>query len=262
MGELVEVYSDWAISARLSESLNPRGLDLLEQTAARYLKAGDRILDIGCRDAGYLVRLAERHGCTGVGLDPLARHARMAVEQVREHGLEAAVKIERGVIEALPHPDATFDFIWCRDVLALLNDLEAGMREACRVLRPGGHMLVYAVFATERLEPREAAMLHGALGNVPEHMVQSRVESAFAAAGLHAAVKDVVGTEWREYEEERTRPASQELLELARLRRNREALVAEFGERMYSIAEASAHWLPYILLGKLLPVMYVLDRRA
>jgi hypothetical protein len=123
-------------------------------------------------------------------------------------------------------------------------------------------MLAYCVYATERLEPREAAMMNGALGNVPEHMVESRMEAAFKAAGLRIAVKNVVGTEWREYEEERTRPASQELLELARLRRNREALIAEFGERMYELAEASAHWLPYILLGKLLPVMYVLEHEG
>jgi hypothetical protein len=71
-----------------------------------------------------------------------------------------------------------------------------------------------------------------------------------------------VGTEWREYEEERTKPASEELLQLARLRRNRQALMAEFGVRMYQVAEASAHWLPYILLGKLLPVMYVLEREG
>src|SRR5688572_32491481 len=128
MRELAQVYGDWPISERLSESLNPRGLDLLEDTAARYLRAGDRILDIGCRDAGYLTRLVPRHGCTGVGLDPLARHAALAVENVREHALAGAIAVERGVIEHLPHADATFDFIWCRDVLALVHDLQAGMR--------------------------------------------------------------------------------------------------------------------------------------
>jgi SAM-dependent methyltransferase len=262
MRELVQVYSDWPISARLGESLNPRGLDLLENTAARYLRAGDRMLDIGCRDAGYLTRLVSRHGCRGIGLDPLARHATLAIENVREQSLAGAIAVERGVIEHLPHADAAFDFIWCRDVLALVHDLEAGMREAARVLKPGAHMLAYCVFATERLEPREAAMMNRALGNRPENMVEMRMEAAFDAAGLRIAVKDVVSTEWREYEEERDKPASEELLQLARLRRNREALVAEFGERMYAIAEASAHWLPYILLGKLLPVLYVLEREA
>jgi SAM-dependent methyltransferase len=262
MRELAQVYSDWAISERLSESLDPRGLDLLEHTAARYLRARDRMLDIGCRDAGYLTRLVPRHGCTGVGLDPLARHATMAVAKVREADLAHAIAVERGVIEHLPHEDATFDFIWCRDVLALVHDLQAGMRECARVLKPGGHMLAYCVFATERLEPREAAMMNGALSNRPENMVEARMEAAIEAAGLRIALKDVVSTEWREYEEEREKPASEELLQLARLRRNRDALVAEFGEHMYRMAEASAHWLPYILLGKLLPVMYVLEHEA
>ena len=85
-----------------------------------------------------------------------------------------------------------------------------------------------------------------------------RIELAPAPSALARLGSRLSPDERREYEEERTQPASQELLQLARLRRNREALVAEFGERMYQVAEASAHWLPYILLGKLLPVMYVL----
>jgi SAM-dependent methyltransferase len=204
----------------------------------------------------------QAHGCTAVGLDPMAGNVATARARAREAGVEHHVHIARAIMEHLPHADGTFDFIWSRDTLALIGDLPAGLAEAARVLRPGGHMLAYVVFATERLEPREAAMLNEPLGNVPANMDQTRVEALFATVGLRVAVKDVISTEWREYEEERTQPASTELLQLARLRRQREQFVAEFGEEMFRMVEASAHWLPYILLGKLLPVMYVLQRKG
>lgn len=256
------VYSErhYGIHARLAESLQPRAPSMLLEVAGEYLPPRARVLDVGCRDAGYLVQLAERYGCRGAGIDPLEWHVRQAVERVRAAGLGGRIEVQRARMEELPFADASFDLVWCRDVLALIDDLNGGLAETTRVLRPGGHLLVYTAFATRRLEAREAAMLYEGLGNIEANMEQGRVEAAFLAAGLTVVRKDVIGTEWREYEEERTKPASGDLLTLARLRRSRQAIVEEYGERIYRIAEASLHWLTYILLGKLLPVLYILRR--
>ena len=68
----------------------------------------------------------------------------------------------------------------------------------------------------------------------------------------------MIGTEWREHEEERVPRVLRDLARLARLRRRREELVAEYGSVAVEIAEASLQWTAYQFLGKLLPVVYVL----
>jgi hypothetical protein len=100
------------------------------------------------------------------------------------------------------------------------------------------------------------------LGNIPANLVEQNVEGAFARAGFMIGRKDVIGTEWREYLEERTKPASRALLRLSRLRRQEEALVEKFGRDIYEHVEANLHWEVFQFLGKLVPTVYVLSRRG
>jgi len=259
---LARVYSarHYALYDALDRSLDPRGPDMLISVASAYLRPADMVLDIGCRDAAHLIKLVQANEVQGVGLDPLDWHVERAVVAVREAGLGERIAIAKGIIEHIEWPDASFAFIWCRDVLELVEGLERGLAEAARVLKPRGRMLVYTCFATDLLEPREAAMINGPLGNIPANLDRARVEDAFRSAGLAIERKDVIGTEWREYEEERTRPASRDLLRLARLRRRREEIVEQYGQELYDLAQASLCWLPYLLLGKLQPTMYILKR--
>ena len=74
--------------------------------------------------------------------------------------------------------------------------------------------------------------------------------------------KDIIGTEWREYGEEHTQPASRALLRLSRLRRQREDIVAVHGQDIYEHVEANLHWEAFQFLGKLEPVIYVLARNS
>jgi hypothetical protein len=96
------------------------------------------------------------------------------------------------------------------------------------------------------------------LGNMPANLDEELMEAAFERAGLVIDRKDAIGTEWRERDKEEGRPASQNLLRLARLRRRRDEIVAEYGQEMYDVAQASLQWMTYQLLGKLRPTMYVL----
>lgn len=114
-----------------------------------------------------------------------------------EAGLVDRIEIAKGVMEHIEQPDDSFDFIWCRDVLECVEGLERGLAEAARVLKPGCRMLVYTDFATELLEPREAAQSFGPRGIVADNMDEHLVEAAFLRAGLAIERKDVIGTEWR-----------------------------------------------------------------
>jgi SAM-dependent methyltransferase len=166
----------------------------------------------------------------------------------------------RGVMQQIEQPSDHFDFIWSRDMLVLVEELEDGLRETARVLKPGGVMLLYTNFATELLAPHEAALIGAPLGNVERNFDEKVVEAAFDAAGLVVDRKDVISTEWREYEEERDRPVSRDLLRLARLRRKRGQIVEQYGDE-YGLAESSLHWLAFQLLGKLRPTLYLLRCR-
>ena len=241
---------DEQLDAVLGESLSPRAPSFLLDLAVSLLATDSRLLDVGCRDARHLIPLVMRSGCSGVGIDPVEGNVDRARAAVAASGLEQRIDIRRGVMGQIEEPDESIDLVWCRDVLEVIPDLRAGLREVARVLKPR--------CATHRLEPREAATLHGPLGNVPRNLERPNVEAAFDLAGFRVERLEEVGTEFREYEEERSQPVSESLLQLARLRRRRTGVIRRFGKDEYEVMEASLHWLAYLLLGKLEPVAYVL----
>ena len=253
----------WNVYDLLDQSLDPRGPDVMLALAAERLTPSSAVLDVGCRDASHLIRLVHASGATGVGIDPLGHLVEGAREAVAEAGLEDRIQIVQGVMQDIPWPDGSFDLVWCRDVIEVVEALESAIAEVARVLRPGGHVVVFTVFGTDRLEPTEAASLFAQnLAVVSANLVEENVEAAFGRAGLTVDLKDAIGTEWREYAEERTKPVSRDLLRLARLRRQRERIIEEAGEEIYGHVESNLHWLVYQFLGKLLPTIYVLRKPA
>jgi len=262
--QLSRVYGEetWRVYDALDQSLEPRRPGSLFDVAGSYLRVGSKILDAGCRDAAHLIELVQRYGATGVGIDPVEVHIERAHAVVEATELDDRIQVFVGVMQELPFPDGHFDFVWCRDVVTQVDSLEAALRETARVLSLEGHMLVYATLRTDRMSPQEAELFSRHLGNVPASLMERNVEDAFTRAGLTVEEKDVVGTEWREYAEERTKPASLALLRLSRLRRQRDALVARFGQDICDSVEANLHWETFQFLGKLLPTVYVLRRTA
>jgi ubiquinone/menaquinone biosynthesis C-methylase UbiE len=258
--ELSRVYSEetWRVYDLLDEGLAPCGPDALYDMAAAYLTAGSRVLDAGCRDAAHLIQLVQRNGVTGVGVDPVDIHIDRARAAVEAAGVADRVEVFVGTMQDLPFPDGHFDFVWCRDVVEQVDDLEPALRESARVLSPTGHMLVYTAFATDRLSLEETELLNRHLGNVPDNLIERNVEDAFAKAGLTIERKRVIGTEWREYLEEQSGTTSHALLQLSRLRRQRDVFVERFGQDIYDHVEANLHWGVFQFLGKLVPTVYVL----
>lgn len=256
------MYGDetWRVYDVLDQSLAPAGPDSLYELAGTYLTASTRLLDAGCRDAAHLIRLVQLYGVTGVGVDPVELHIERAKAAIEAAGVADRAGAFVGTMHELPFPDGHFDFVWCRDVVAQVDDLEGALREVSRVLRPGGHMLVYVTFRTDQLSAPEAELLRRHLGNVPENTIEANVEAAFRRAGFAIEQKNVIGTEWREHVEEQQHLMSRSMLRLSRLRRQRDELVERFGQDICDSIEANLHWEVFQFLGKLLPVVYVLRR--
>lgn len=246
----------------LNRSLKPRSSEMLyDKMAALGLGVGHHLLDLGCRDAAHTCRLVTRFGCTALGVDPLADHLRRARAKIREAGVGDRLRVEPGAMGAVPADADTFNFIWCRDVLSHVPDLDAGFAECARVLKPGGRMLIYQTYATELLEPGEAARLYGPLAIVPDNMALDFVAAAWQRAGFYILEHDAIASEWREqWEEDGTATTARQLLHIARLRRDRDRLVKELGQATYDIELADCHWGVYQMLGKLCPTMLILGR--
>ena len=246
----------------LHRSLGPRGPDvLLEAPGWLGLEAGQLVLEAGCRDATHAIALARRYGCRVLGVDLVAAWLPKGRGDAAASGLGARIALVQGDLEALPVDEGACDLVWCRDVLSCVGDAEKAIRECARVLRPGGGMVLYAVFTTDRLASGDRSLLVEGLGNSPASMHQPTVEAAIAAAGLQVVRRERIASEWSEHQLERD-PGylTQDLLEIARLTRNRDQAEAILGPVWYRRAVAFASWRPQIVLGGLLPVLYALGK--
>jgi 2-polyprenyl-6-hydroxyphenyl methylase/3-demethylubiquinone-9 3-methyltransferase len=100
---------------------------------------GLRVLDLGCGGGLAAACLAQR-GARVVGMDLSRASLRVAARHTHRPGRPEAV-FACGRAETLPFADASFDVVWCTDVLEHLSNLPAAIDQIARVLKPGGLFL-------------------------------------------------------------------------------------------------------------------------
>lgn len=165
-----------------------------------------------------------------------------------------------GSAEAIPADDASFDLVWCRDVLVHVDDLRSAYNEIGRVLKRGGRALIYQMFATDLLEPQEAGLLARSLGFVLESGRPERTDEAIAAAGLRVDRIADIGSEWSEWAQETNGGPARKLLRAARLRRSADVYIERYGREVYDMAMADNLWHVYAMIGKLHRRAYLLTK--
>jgi SAM-dependent methyltransferase len=261
-------FADWdAFDAALDESLGPRGFGMMMDLVAELgLPPGSVALDVGAREGYYCIELSRRFGFSVHGVEPVRRHldnAALALQALAatEPEVVARIRMDEGVAERLAEPDGSADLIWCRDVLVHVKDLESVFGEFRRVLRPGGHAVIYQMTATDWLTPAEAARMWPPAGVHASSVDPHHFEAAIAAGGLAIAQRIELHGEWREWsEEEGDHRSSRQLLHVSRLLRNRQVLEERFGTDAYEAMLTDNLWGVYQMIGKLNPHVYVLSR--
>jgi SAM-dependent methyltransferase len=261
-------FGGWEeFDAALEESLGPRGFGMMMDLVAELgLPPGSMALDVGAREGYYCIELSRRFGFSVHGVEPVRRHldnAAVALQALAatEPEVAARIRMDEGVAERLAEPDGSVDLIWCRDVLVHVKDLELAFGEFRRVLRPGGHAVIYQMTATDWLTPAEAARMWPPAGVHASSVDPRHFEAAIAAGGLAIAQRIELHGEWREWsEEEGDHRGSRQLLHVSRLLRNRQVLEERFGTDAYEAMLTDNLWGVYQMIGKLNPHVYVLSR--
>jgi SAM-dependent methyltransferase len=114
---------------------------------------GGRILDLGCGD-GVLASILADRGAWAVGID--SDRAMLEAAALRAgHQQGRRPRFVEGRVERLPFRDGVFDVVVAVTVLCLVGDRVATVREAARVLRPGGQLVIgdlgrWSAWAAER----------------------------------------------------------------------------------------------------------------
>lgn len=132
--------------ARCYELAPPRMQRYLEQEIAHLLsqlQLGDDVLELGCGTGRVTLHLA-RFGAQAVGIDIAEESLALARRQCAEAGLDARCRYLQMDAIALDFPDASFDVVACvqNGIAAFREDPAQLVRQAWRVLRPGGKLLV------------------------------------------------------------------------------------------------------------------------
>jgi arsenite methyltransferase len=154
-------------------------------TALAQLHPGETVLDLGSGGGIDVLLSAKRVGPTGkaYGLDMTDEMLALANENKHRAGAEN-VEFLKGEIEHIPLPDDSADVIVSNCVINLSADKDQVLREAFRVLKPGGRFAVSDVVTRGKISPaiRESVLLW--VGCVAGALDENEYREKLAAAGF------------------------------------------------------------------------------
>ncbi len=154
-------------------------------TALAQLNPGEIVLDLGSGGGIDVLLSARRVGLTGkaYGLDMTDEMLALANENKRKAGVEN-IEFLKGEIEKIPLPDNSVDVIISNCVINLSADKDKVLREAFRVLKPGGRFAVSDVVTRGEMLPEIRQSVLAWVGCIAGALEESDYRSKLAGAGF------------------------------------------------------------------------------
>jgi SAM-dependent methyltransferase len=157
-------------------------------TALAELKPGETVLDLGSGGGIDVLLSAKRVGPTGkaYGLDMTDEMLALARENQRKAGIEN-VEFLKGEMESIPLPDDTVDVIISNCVINLSADKDQVLREALRVLKPGGRFAVSDIVVRGEVPAEIRRSMELWIGCMAGALEESEYLAKLTKAGFEAA---------------------------------------------------------------------------
>src|SRR5579872_2511636 len=154
-------------------------------TALAQLNAGETVLDLGSGGGIDVLLSARRVGPTGkaYGLDMTDEMLALANDNKRKSGIDN-VEFLKGEIESIPLPDNSVDVIISNCVINLSADKDKVLREAFRVLKPGGRLAVSDVVTRGEMLPEIRQSVMAWVGCIAGALEENEYRERLARAGF------------------------------------------------------------------------------
>jgi arsenite methyltransferase len=154
-------------------------------TALAELKPGETVLDLGSGGGIDVLLSARRVGLSGkaYGLDMTDEMLALANQNKRKSGVEN-VEFLKGEIESIPLPDNSVDVIISNCVINLSADKDKVLREAFRVLKPGGRFAVSDVVTRGEILPEIRQSVLAWVGCIAGALEENDYRNKLAGSGF------------------------------------------------------------------------------
>lgn len=163
------------------------------------IKAGSLVLDAGCGIGGSGIWLAKERNAQVISLNLVNKQLTRGKELVGKKGLSQKVDFVEGDYQKLPFENDAFDVFWSLESIEHATDIDSLIREAFKVVKPGGKIVIAATFLGERKisdeERRQMEVGQAAAGCFNDFRTADAVSKVLKQIGF-MCVKNLDVTEW------------------------------------------------------------------